>query len=583
MRARVLFVDDSDTDVELLLRRLRSDSVEVEWTRVSTMDDLREALTGATWDVALVDYNLPGFSGLEAMGMIADAAPDTPMITVSGAIDEETAVATLTAGAVDYVLKDNPARLAPAVERAIAGARARRDLRRRSEDARTSQFVLDNSSFPITMALEDGTTTYANQSALALTGYPESELVGAKLWECDRNQSAEEWAALWRRVRDEGTVQTERVSVDAGEAEHVLEITMNHLEREGTPVVVTYTRDVTETRRAEAALRASEERFEAFGRHLPGYLYMLDEDGRYVFANQRELHEGDIPPESWIGRTPEELWPEEDATVATDAFRRALAGEVVDILETWHPGPRVEHLHSLFFPIPREGGPPLVGGLSLDVGELVAAEEEVRRTAGQLRQSTEHLRQSLEGTVLAMSQIVETRDPYTAGHQRRVAELALAIAGELGLEGEDLEGIRIAATIHDIGKIAVPAEILTKPGRLSEAEFSLIQQHSQAGHDILAGIRFERPVAEIILQHHERLDGSGYPNGLAGAAIMREARILSVADVVEAMSSHRPYRASRGTDAALAEIEEGAGRLYDADVVAACLVVLRERGFAFSD
>ena len=354
MRARILFVDDSDTDVELLLRRLRADGIEAEPLRVAEPVALRRGDRRDPVGRSSVDYNIPGFSGLEAMRVMAEESPDTPLITVSGAIDEETAVATLTAGAVDYVLKDNLTRLAPAVERAIAGAAARRDLRRRSEEARTSKFVLDHSSFPIAMVLEDGTISYANESALALSGFPADRFVGAKLWEVGADMPAELWAELWRRVRGRGALQTEIAGVDADGAAHVLEVTMNYLEREGTPTVVTYTRDVTEARRAEAALRESEERFAAFGRHLPGYLYMLDAEGRYVFANDRDLKEGDTPPDVWIGHTPEELWPTEEARVASQAFRQALAGEVVDIIETWHAGQRVEHLHSLFFPIPRE-------------------------------------------------------------------------------------------------------------------------------------------------------------------------------------------------------------------------------------
>ena len=582
MRPRVLFVDDADADVQLMMRRLTSDGVEFEGLRVGDEESLRAALAGQAWDIALVDYNIPGFSGLGAMLLIAETAPDTPMIMVSGAIDEETAVATLTAGAVDYVLKDNLMRLAPAVERAIAGAEARRDLRRRSEEARASQFVLDHSSLPVATMLEDGTITYANAASLALTGFTAGDYVGAKVWDRDANLSPGQWAELWQSVRERGALQTERVAVDAAGAEHTLEITMNYLERKGIPTVVAYSRDVTEARAAEAALRESDERFAAFGRHLPGYLYMLDETGRYIFAAHSDLRDGDVPPGEWIGKTPAELWPADEAEQETNAFGRALGGEVVDTLLTWTGPSRVEHLHSLFFPIPREGRPALVGGLSIDVSELVAAEEEVRLTAEELRQTAERLHLSLEGTVLAMGQIVETRDPYTAGHERRVAELAVAIAKELGMDDEDVEGLRIAAVIHDIGKIAVPAEILTKPGRLSELEFRLIREHSQAGHDILTGIHFGHPVAEVVLQHHERLDGSGYPNGLKAAAIVPEARVLAVADTVEAMSSHRPYRPALGFDAALAEIEEGAGERYDPAVVAACVRVVLEQGFTFS-
>jgi putative nucleotidyltransferase with HDIG domain len=282
-----------------------------------------------------------------------------------------------------------------------------------------------------------------------------------------------------------------------------------------------------------------------------------------------------VPPAEWLGKTPTELWPSEDADVQERALESALRGGVVDILEEWH-GPRaVEHLHSLYFPIQREGRAPMAGSVSIDVSPLIEAQAEARQTA-------ERLRQTLDGTVLAMSHVVETRDPYTAGHERRVAELVVAIGAEMGLSGEDLEGVRVAALIHDIGKIAVPAEILTRPGRLSKDEFRLIMQHPEAGHDIVAGIDFGRPVAEMILQHHERLDGSGYPAGLSGDEIMPAARILAAADVVEAMASHRPYRPSMGVPAALDEIRSGAGTRYDADVSAACLAVFEQRGFAFT-
>jgi putative nucleotidyltransferase with HDIG domain len=174
---------------------------------------------------------------------------------------------------------------------------------------------------------------------------------------------------------------------------------------------------------------------------------------------------------------------------------------------------------------------------------------------------------------------VEMRDPYTSGHQRRVSELASAISAELGLDAQRIEGVRVGALLHDIGKIAVPAEILTRPGRLSDMEYGMIKGHAQVGHDILKDVSFPWPVREMILQHHERLDGSGYPHGLKGGRIVLEARILTVADVVEAMTTHRPYRAGLGIDKALAEIEQGRGNLYDPAAVDACLRLFREKGF----
>ena len=194
-----------------------------------------------------------------------------------------------------------------------------------------------------------------------------------------------------------------------------------------------------------------------------------------------------------------------------------------------------------------------------------------KRDEDSLRQSLENLSTALRSMVHALGVTTEKRDPYTAGHQERVANLAQAIAWEMGLEEEQLQGVHTAGLLHDIGKISVPAEMLSKPSLLSEFEMAIIKTHPTVGHEILKEIPFPWPIAQMVLQHHERLDGSGYPAGLSGTDILLEARILAVADVVEAMASHRPYRASLGLDMALGEIREKSGKLYDPDVVRACL------------
>jgi putative nucleotidyltransferase with HDIG domain len=203
------------------------------------------------------------------------------------------------------------------------------------------------------------------------------------------------------------------------------------------------------------------------------------------------------------------------------------------------------------------------------------------RTEGKLKKSVERLQKSLEKTISAIATVTEIRDPFTAGHQRRVARLAGAIAGEMGLSKSKKERLRLAAMVHDIGKIHIPTEILIKPTHLSEPEFDIIEAHPQVGHDILHEIEYSRPIAQIVLQHHELLDGSGYPHGLAGDEIMMEARILAVADVVEAMTSQRPYRPSHGIKDALQEILHHKGTLYDPKVVEACLRVFDEKEFSF--
>jgi putative nucleotidyltransferase with HDIG domain len=220
--------------------------------------------------------------------------------------------------------------------------------------------------------------------------------------------------------------------------------------------------------------------------------------------------------------------------------------------------------------------------------ELVTANRQLQdeiikrtRTEKKLKRGVARLKKSLEKSITAIAAVTEIRDPFTAGHQKRVAKLACAIAEEMGLSRGRSERLRLAAIVHDIGKVNIPTEILIKPDRLSEPEFNIIEAHPQIGHDILYGIDFSRPIAKIVLQHHELLDGSGYPQGLTGNKIMLEARILAVADVVEAMASHRPYRPAHAIEVALEEILHQKSVLYDPVVVDACLRVFREKEFAF--
>ena len=203
-----------------------------------------------------------------------------------------------------------------------------------------------------------------------------------------------------------------------------------------------------------------------------------------------------------------------------------------------------------------------------------------KKTEKELKQSMMQLRKNLAGTIQAMAMTVETRDPYTAGHQRRTSDIARNIAQQMKLSKQEIDGIRMAGIIHDLGKISVPAEILSKPGKIGTTEFALIQDHPQTGYDILKGIDFQWPVAEIVRQHHERIDGSGYPFGLKSDEIRIEAKVIGVADVIEAMSSHRPYRPSLGINKAFQEIMKNSGVLYDSDIVNATVNLFSKKEFS---
>ncbi len=298
--------------------------------------------------------------------------------------------------------------------------------------------------------------------------------------------------------------------------------------------------------------------------------------------------------ESPIGRTIRSGKPEVDRDIANDpafASRREAA---------------VNRGYASVLGLPLSDGRRIFGGLCVYSSETDAFDPEEIRLLGELagdlaygvttlrtkaerdRIAYEHehheeiLRKSLEQSIQAIADTVEMRDPYTAGHQRRVGALAVAIAQELGLTEDRIHGIRLAASVHDLGKITVPAEILAKPSKLTEIEYMLIKSHAQAGYDILRDISFPWPIATIVWQHHERMDGSGYPQGLKDGEILLESRIMAVADVVEAMASHRPYRPSRGIGPALAEIERGRGSAYDAVIVDACLKLFRENRFSLA-
>ena len=239
------------------------------------------------------------------------------------------------------------------------------------------------------------------------------------------------------------------------------------------------------------------------------------------------------------------------------------------------PGKEPRWLHFTSAAI-RDAKGEMIGAIETmtDISPLKQAEDE-------LRENVERLKKVMSGVIRAIDVIVETRDPYTAGHQHQVARLAAAIATEMGLPAETVEAIYVAASIHDLGKIYVPAEILSKPGRISDIERGFIRTHPQVGFDILKSIDFPWPIAEIVLQHHERMNGSGYPRGLKDGDIRIEARIIGLADVVESIGSHRPYRPTLGIEKALDEIRTNRGILYDSDAVDVCLSLFEKKQFAF--
>ncbi len=328
--------------------------------------------------------------------------------------------------------------------------------------------------------------------------------------------------------------------------------------------------------RAAEELQASEQHYRLLIEKSLAGVY-VSRDGFFLYANPRMEEILGYGPGELIGMRIDDMLLAEDLPL----LQAARAQLRVDAPVATFSG-RLRRKDGTIVELGVQGilakydGETAVIGMAQDIGERNRAQAEIKHYITRLEHST-------ESTLQAVALMVEQRDPYTAGHERRVGDLAAAIGAELGLPSKTVKGLRLTGCVHDIGKISVPAELLSKPAKLSPLEFELIKVHAQAGHDILKDVDFPWPLAEVILQHHERLDGSGYPRSLKGEAIIAEARIMAVADVVEAMSSHRPYRPGRGMEAALDEIEKNSGTFYDPQVVEACLRLFREKGYTLPD
>ncbi len=456
---RILMLEDTPSDAELEEHELRKLGIPFTLKRVETRDDFVRALEEFSPDIILSDYNLPEFSGVEALEIVRRDHPEFPVIMVTGALPDIEAVGLIHAGAKDYVLKDRLARLGAAVQRVLSmeqGIRARKAAEKllRESEAKFRSLV-ESSSDWIWEIDEHAIYTYASPRVYDLLGYTADEIIGKTPFDL-------------MTPEDAGRVKEQFDSI-TGERKHFRLLENANL-------------------------------------HKNGKVVFLETSGTPMFDAQ-------------------------------------------DIFKGYR-------------------------GIDRDITERKEAEKERRASA-------EKLEQVLLQTIGAIAATVEARDPYTAGHQQRVALLASAIATGMGLSREIIHSISLAASIHDLGKIRVPAEILSKPGRLNQIEYELVKGHSQTGYDIIKDIQFPQPIAQMVLQHHERLDGSGYPQGLKDEQILLEAKILAVADVVEAMSSHRPYRPSLGMDAALEEVTRNRGVLYDPDVVDSCIVLFAEKKFEF--
>ena len=702
-RLRVLLVEDNPADIDLIREMLpETGPVGFRLESVSRLSEAFSRMEGGDIDLVLLDLGLPDSQGLQTFHKLREAAPDIPIVVLTGNKAQETAIAAVREGAQDYLVKgevsgsllgrsaqyaverkraeealrkserqwrntfeaitdsvcllDSESRIVkhnhatetflgkpgseidgrycydvihgsskpiencPVVRikstkhreslvlelngcclkvtvdpvlddsRKLVGAvhiikditaskQAEEALRRTEENFRRS---LDESPLGVRIVSTEGETLYANRAILDIYGYDSIEEL--KATPVKTRYTPESFAQFLKRKeqRDRGELDFPDYEISIirknGEVRH-LRVFRKEVLWDGEKQYQAIYLDITERQRAEEALRESERKLKTLFEILPVGISILDAERKIVYGNPALEKILDIPREGLFrGNYARRTYLRPDGTsmpaeefASTRAIKERRA---VHDVETGVVKEDDTVIWTSVSAVPVAFPDWKVVIVTSDITERREAQEKLKETLGKLQLS-------LRGIIQVISRIVEMRDSYTAGHQRRVTALSRAIALEMGLAEDRVEGLVMAGEIHDLGKISVPAEILSKPTRLTEFEFRLVRIHAQAGYDILKEIDFPWPIAEIIVQHHERIDGSGYPQGLRGEVILLEARILAAADVVEAIASHRPYRPALGIEAALEELEQKKGILYDPDVVKACLALFREKGFAF--
>jgi len=580
---KLLIVEDNPGDVRLIVEMLHDAGASVAVESVETQAAAIERLAVADVDVMLLDLGLPDSQGLETFTRLRNAAPGVAIIVLTGDSDAELAVRAVEQGAQDFLVKDRVG--AAQLARAIAYALARKQAER--EQSRVEglfRATFEQAAVGIAHVGTDGAWLRVNQRLCDMLGYSREELLATTFAAITHPDDVDADVELLRQL---SAGDQENYDVDKrylrkdGSLVWVRLVAALVRDEEGAPdYQVSVITDITERKQAEKALTSSESRLKAMFDYAPSGIVLIDSlTGRICEANPMAA--------KILGRTIEELgeadWMSithpDDVQASLDSAARMNAGETNGFQmkkRYLRPDGTTVWVDVTVVPVlvGDEAHPQNVAMIE-DITADKAAEE---LAAGQ----AVRIERTLTSVIDIAGSMGEMRDPYTAGHQRRVAELAVRIAQELGMSDFEVADIRVAALLHDMGKAGVPTEILGKPGTISPTEFELIKAHAEAGYQLAVSANLEEPIPELIYQHHERCDGSGYPRGLVGDQILSGAKVLAVADVVEAMMSHRPYRQALGIEAAIAEIERGAGSLYDAEACKACVTLFREGNFEFS-
>ncbi|MFH1124034.1 MAG: PAS domain S-box protein [Pseudomonadota bacterium] len=550
-KKNILIVDDDPR-----LRKTLSDILKAKGYTPITVAEGKEALDKAREGgpvLALIDFKLEDMSGLEVIKGIKEYSPRTECIVITGYASQESAIEAVNLGAYSYVRKPyDMDQLLLTVQRAIEKQEAEESLRESEEKYRE---VVETSVDGVISVDSQSKVIVWNKGAERIFGYTAEEMLGQSVMKIVPERYTKALGKGFAEFPKSGTGPViggmlELPGLRKDGTEVSVELSVSSRKKNETRIATAIVRDISDRKMAAEKLRRSESDLRLLiGKNVDG-LIIVDSEGILRFMNPAA--------ESLFGRKSENL-------IGKDMGLPLVSGEATEMEISGKDG--VQYIVEM-------------RSASINWEEKDTFLVSLRDITDRKR-AEENLRKSLLGAVQAIASIVELKDPYTAGHQRRVSALAWTIAQEMGLTSEQAEGIRIAGMIHDIGKVSVPTEILSKPGKISALEFSLIKEHVQSGYDILKDLDFPWSLDQMILQHHERMNGSGYPQGLSGKDMLLEARILAVADVVEAMATDRPYRPAIGLDQALDEIVMNRGVVYDSEAVDVCLRLFQEKGFKF--
>ena len=632
-------LEDVESDAELEILNLQDAGLVFTSLRVDTKNDFIKAIDEFNPDIILADYKLPSYNGREALEYTTKTNARIPVIMVTGALGDEAAVELLKMGARDYVLKDNLFRLAPSVKRALLEEQDIRSRKQAEEAVRINEqwlrlavrcgnlgiWDLNLTDHTVNRSLEHDCIygydslqpSWTLEKSLDFMVSEDRDEALRTFNEAIKNET--DWDFEWRINRIDGKQRciwahgSYRCSVEGDNMScHMIGVVQDITDRKQAERTLSRINRALITLSAGnfALIKATSEL-----ELLQSVTKVIVEKGGYTLAIVAYANfqpDKIITPMAWFGIGEEQIWAnclnwtnEEYSKLpiveAIHSKKTQICNDITSdpAFDPWRKVISLQNGCTANIALPLFHDNVVFGGLSIygdktdtfDEEELKLLEELASalsygiitlRARVDRAQQTIALQQSLEQSIQVIAGTIEARDPYTAGHQRRVGELAIAIAQEMGLPKQQINGIHLAAIIHDLGKIHIPAEILSKPGKLTELEYMMLKTHPQAGYDILKDVKFPWPIAEIVWQHHEKINGSGYPQGLKGDEILLEAKIISVADVVESILSHRPYRPSLGINFSLNEIKRGRGTLYDPAVVDACLNIIENKEFRFS-